>query len=178
MKSKALLLLLLIFFGASIKSQEYEKYDFKKRINHVMQDSLYEAFEIIVNKHPIGPEKYIETGIIPLKFAIWDKEKEINPKYDSDDYIWFRSSKDSNDLVYSLYPFVNNKKGGFLGDFIITPYKLLIESKKDKRGMHVNTYLNSLDIGTSFDNVFEKISQIVSQLEKAFELGLAIPDFV
>ncbi|MDI9312539.1 MAG: hypothetical protein QM535_20175 [Limnohabitans sp.] len=156
MKNKPLLLLMFIFFGLSVKSQEYEKYDFKKRINYVMQDSLYEVFDIIVNKHPIGPKKYIEMDIVPLKFAIWDKEKERNPKFYSDDYIWHQKSDDN--IKYHLYPFVNNINGSFLGDFTISPYKLLIKSEENKRGMYVDTYLNSFEIGISFDHNVDKTS--------------------
>jgi hypothetical protein len=144
-----------MFLGLILKSQEYKKYDFKTRVNHVLQDSLYEAFEVIVNKYPAGPSKYIKTGILPFGFAIWDKEKKVNPKYESDECIWHQRGHDY--IRYILYPMAVDKKGSFIGDFTIDFNHLFVEFATDYRGYtNVYTYLNSFDIGVSFENDVDK----------------------
>lgn len=146
---KLLSIFLIIITAINFSAQNVIKYDFKKRVNHVMKDSIYEAFEIIVNKRSIGSPKYLKMGILPLGFAIWDKEKEINPKFDSDDYIWLQ--KNDYNLKYHLYPFVNNK-GSFMGSFTIDVNKLFIKFEKNSYSTSVDTYLNAFGVSSNFDS--------------------------
>jgi len=50
MKSKTLLIL-FIFLGLSLKSQEYKIYDFEKQVRHVFNDSSYVAMEVAVTEY-------------------------------------------------------------------------------------------------------------------------------
>lgn len=87
MKTK--IILLFIFFGLIVKSQEYKKYDFEKQVRFVFDDSSYTAMEIAVNNHLIFEpyyKKYVEKNIVPLKFIMW-KKREDHKKNNFEDFI-------------------------------------------------------------------------------------------
>lgn len=139
-----------------ISSQELIKYSFKKNINHVLQDSLYTAFETAINKYPIKQSKYINSGALPLKFVVWnnnDSKSKLSKNYD----ILFQNNPLNYNLKFSFYPHAVNKEGTSSSDLVIDTNKLLIYSQKDNsQDVRINTYLNALEVTSDSDNDKDK----------------------
>lgn len=141
-------LILFIFFPLQISAQDVIQYDFKKQVNHIFSGSLYEAFEEAVSHYYIKQKEYIQSDILPLKFAIQYKEsnEKNNFKIKIEDF----PNQYNIKFKFDQY---ENKNEHCLSFLEIDTNKLLIQSQKDNTGTkYINTYLNSFTVSNGCDN--------------------------
>lgn len=146
-------IILLAFVPLHIAAQDIIRYDLKKQINHVFQDSLYEAFEEALSTYPVNSKEYIQSDIFPLKFATQYKGDGKTNSYK----ITIEESPNQYNVKFKFDQYGANN-ANCISFLEIDPNKLLIQSQKDNKGTkYINTYLNSFTVSNSCDNDDSKI---------------------
>ncbi|MDR6371285.1 hypothetical protein J2795_002928 [Chryseobacterium bernardetii] len=136
-----------IFIPLQFSAQDALQYDFKKQVNYVFQGSLYEAFQEAVTNYNSNSKEYIQSDILPLKFATQHKESK-NKNYT----IKIEDFPNQYNIKFKFDQYENSKEN-CLNFLEIDTNKLFIQSQKDNSGVkYINTYLNSFMLSSSCDN--------------------------
>lgn len=173
------IILLFVFLGLKIQSQEYKTYDFEKQVRHVFNDSSYIAMEKAVTEYLTSEPyytMYIEKEIVPLKFMKSTKDK--GKKIDFDYSIVHYSTKEKKEppiyFDFSEFAIPTNKMEKRSGpNYYFTSYTNDVDIKFKKNGYGVIDIENKLKtfsiekISTPYDQSIQ-ISKTFSSKSHVF----------